>query len=581
VARVVAPLWWRAVDLGQSYAASSAHVQEGFGAMAVKRRSFAQARRAAGYTQESLAERLGVDRTTVARWESGEYSPQPWLRPKIAHALGLSLRELSELVDGMETTGSTGGVSTSLVRADGVPVSLAGAGQVSRVPVGEVEHDRLCRAMELVGAYAETTAPRTTTGLPQVPWNTDQLAVLTAHAIVAGFVKATGVEPAEGLGALVASLACVRDVTETIPAEWEDRLRDELKHMLGEWVHTVNRRTLLGLVGWAAATVAAAPVTSLDPDEQQRVIQALAVPSRVDATVIDHIAAMLQHCKRQEDALGPRAVLQTVLAQRHLVDALLTECPDSLRPRLLSVYSSISSSVAIYCFDLDDRASAMHYGDQARKAAQEAHNTELAIYALCMMSHFASRHGTAHTGIDFAAAAQNLAGKTDDVLLQVCIAERFASAYGLDGQYKESMAEFDRASEGLALPAGRRSPESPVYWFTEGLIASRQSDCLLRQNKPAEAAASAQSAVQLFDDSFIRDFAFCTLTLGTARLRSGEIEEAARVIGEGTLLAARIQSVRLVNEVRAVRAQLEPWKGTRAVRELDERLLSYGVVASY
>ncbi|MGH3818475.1 MAG: helix-turn-helix domain-containing protein [Pseudonocardiaceae bacterium] len=74
--------------------------------MFVKRRSFAQARRAAGFTQESLAERLEVDRTTVARWESGEYSPQPWLRPKIAQAFGLSLRELSELVDGVNATGS-------------------------------------------------------------------------------------------------------------------------------------------------------------------------------------------------------------------------------------------------------------------------------------------------------------------------------------------------------------------------------------------------------------------------------------------------------------------------------------------
>jgi DNA-binding XRE family transcriptional regulator len=82
--------------------------------MAVKRRLFAQARRAAGYTQESLAEHLGVDRTTVTRWEAGEYTPQPWLRPKIAQTLGLSLGGLSELVDGVETKGGTVEVSASL-----------------------------------------------------------------------------------------------------------------------------------------------------------------------------------------------------------------------------------------------------------------------------------------------------------------------------------------------------------------------------------------------------------------------------------------------------------------------------------
>lgn len=105
---------------------------------------------------------------------------------------------------------------------------------------------------------------------------------------------------------------------------------------------------------------------------------------------LDHIETILRECKRQEDAFGPHAVLCTVIAQRELVDSLLDECPDALRPRLLSVYSSMSSSIGTYLFDLDDPVSAMHCCDQARAAAQEARNTELASYALCMMSLFAS-----------------------------------------------------------------------------------------------------------------------------------------------------------------------------------------------
>lgn len=538
--------------------------------MAVKRRSFAQARRAAGYTQESLAEHLGVDRTTVARWESGEYTPQPWLRPRIAEALGLSLGGLRELVDGVETAGRTVEVAASLVRADGVPVPLAVSEQVATA--GQ-EHDRLSRGPQLVEVLGEAPAP-----LPQVPWTTNRLAVPIAQAILAAFATVAEVEPAEGLAGPLASLACLSSATHILPTEWEDRLYGQLKSVLGEWAEKMDRRNLIRLLGWAAGIIAAAPVGNLDPDEQERLTRAIALPRRVDATVIDHTETILLHCKRQEDALGPQAVLQTVLAQRQLVDALLTQCPESLRPRLLSVYSSMSSSVGFYCFDLDDPDSAMRYCDQGRAAAHEARNTELAIYALCNMSYFASWQGKAHAGIDFAAAAQNLVGKTDDVLLQVCAAERAGTAYAIDGQYKDCMEEFDTARVGImSVGAGTVSPASPAYWYHEGLIASQQSDCLLRLGKPEEAVAKAREGLQLFDDSFVGSLAFCTLRLGTAHLLSGEVEEAARVIGDGALLTTQNRSVRLTREVRVARGRLEPWRETQAVRELDERLVGCGL----
>jgi len=78
---------------------------DGTGA-ARRRRDLAQRRKAVGLTQEQLAERLGVERTTVVRWERGETQPQPWLRPKLAQALRVSADRIEQLLASRVTPGS-------------------------------------------------------------------------------------------------------------------------------------------------------------------------------------------------------------------------------------------------------------------------------------------------------------------------------------------------------------------------------------------------------------------------------------------------------------------------------------------
>jgi DNA-binding XRE family transcriptional regulator len=63
-----------------------------------KRVGLIQARKAVGYTQESFAEALRVDRSTVVRWEAGDHEPLPYFWPKIARLLSVSREELIELL---------------------------------------------------------------------------------------------------------------------------------------------------------------------------------------------------------------------------------------------------------------------------------------------------------------------------------------------------------------------------------------------------------------------------------------------------------------------------------------------------
>lgn len=63
-----------------------------------RRRLLSQRRKAVGLSQEGLADRIGVERSTVVRWEAGRTGPRPWLRPLLAEALHVTTDQLDDLL---------------------------------------------------------------------------------------------------------------------------------------------------------------------------------------------------------------------------------------------------------------------------------------------------------------------------------------------------------------------------------------------------------------------------------------------------------------------------------------------------
>lgn len=72
----------------------------------MQRHDLTNLRKAAGHTQESLAEEVGVDRSAVWRWESGRSAPEVHTQPRLAKVLGVTRRELASLFS--DSTPATG-----------------------------------------------------------------------------------------------------------------------------------------------------------------------------------------------------------------------------------------------------------------------------------------------------------------------------------------------------------------------------------------------------------------------------------------------------------------------------------------
>ncbi|MGH3549445.1 MAG: hypothetical protein ACRDQU_15330 [Pseudonocardiaceae bacterium] len=368
------------------------------------------------------------------------------------------------------------------------------------------------------------------------------------------------------------SLATSDHGARTTPRD-RDHAYHQLVQFLRSWAHTMDRRDALRVLVWAASVASVLPATT--GDESDRVASVLSASSRVAAQTIEHIDAVLWHCRQQDHALGPQAVLTTVLAQRDLTRALLPDCPAALRPRLLSTLSEASRQAGWLSFDSEQFDHAGYYYEDARALAHEAENTGLGAFVLCEMSHQATWRGTPRIGIDHAVAASQWADRSGDLRLRAYTADVAARAYAADGQRDACLTALGAAHTVLTT-ADDQAPSYSTY--DEAIHISIRGGCHLKLGEADRAVSYAQQSLKTLDRSFARDVAMTIVDLGEAYVLCNEIDEAARLIGDAGQIAAGNSSVRLAGRLEQARGGMQPWRHTAAVRTLDNRLATYGLV---
>jgi tetratricopeptide (TPR) repeat protein len=115
----------------------------------------------------------------------------------------------------------------------------------------------------------------------------------------------------------------------------------------------------------------------------------------------------------------------------------------------------------------------------------------------------------------------------------------------------------------------------PIVSFDHARLAGEQGLCYVRLRRFDDAKADFQTGLARLDaSSKIR--ARLLTGLATVHVRQGDIEQACRTVGEALRIATRTRTALSLQQVYDVRRQLERWRDSRPVRELDEQLRPAG-----
>lgn len=340
--------------------------------------------------------------------------------------------------------------------------------------------------------------------------------------------------------------------------------------------HSQARRDMLGKLTAALAVATAAPLTELAGLTERASAAPLEV-GRFDPATLAHCEAMMPNLRKQGDVLGASSTLPSALAYRRIAEQQAKAArTDVERDRAVAAYAELTQLTGWLCFNMGDYSSAQRLYDDARAAAHEARAVELVTYILCTMSHLATWQGKPRVGIDHAVAAAAWAEQSDSPYARAYAADVAVRALTADGQAARSKDTLDQEYAALQTALSGQGPrQSWWYFYDESFFWSTAAQNALKFHDTDQVLAVTDKALKLSDQGNLHNRSFRLLFRAEAFARQRSIGLACQTIIEAVELISVNSTRRIEQRVRQLRRGLDPWKRTRAVKELDQAIRVY------
>lgn len=331
--------------------------------------------------------------------------------------------------------------------------------------------------------------------------------------------------------------------------------------------NSLSRRSALLNLSSLFAVAAAVPLAG---------DKVLPTPSgRVDSAMVDNTGLIVGGLRQQNAALGPSATLQTGLAMRAMMEGVVKDAPPNLTAQAWVVYGDLAHLLGWMMFNMGQDEAAGYYYDDARKAAYQADDYELAANILAAQAHLSMSAGDHQSAIDHAQAAEEAAKRSPSRRAKAYSADMTARVYASAGQGARSLAALERERKQMqridwADPGAERwgfyGPS--FYW-------ARESECHLLLGHPVEAADAGALAQQRFNPAYLHNNAMALARRAQAQVQFGDISAACQALAESARMATLANSVRLSAEMDRARELLAPYASEDIVQALDTRMDKY------
>lgn len=411
------------------------------------------------------------------------------------------------------------------------------------------DEDALCQLMELLHEQ----------GRPSEAWRLYQD---SAHAFAA-----EGMEPATRTKDLaerfrMEQLPAIKEPVPSVPA-LPEFVVSPLDQENALDIMKSRRQLLHDLLTLASTALVLAPYARLYPADGSEQPARSVVTSALDD--LERITASYWRlCANTSlDLLG------NVLAHFQTIIHLLKRAqPREVAQRLCQLAGEIAQILGKTLFDLHEYTLAWAYYTFSLKAAQVAFNHDLWAVGLGRMSLLLIYWDYPQEALPLLQEAKQLTIQNARIRCWLAAVEAEVHAHLGDAD------ACDRALTVAKALAANKPLGEDCYatGFNPSRLAGYEGACFVRLRQPERALPALQQAVALLDPQAIRRRSTLLTDMGIAHAQQGQVQQACALAIQALAITTQTKSLSVLERVRLLRRELEPWKEAEAVQDLEQHL---------